>query len=419
MSLTDRERDIVDLLRAQPLLDAAAIAERLGSTKAAVSVHLSNLTKKGAILGRGYIVRPDEHSVVVVGGANMDIKAHSTHVVQLHTSNPGVAMSTPGGVGRNIAENLARLGSPTHLVAPVGSDSFGDEIVAATRAAGVVVDHLIASDDATGTYLAVLDANGELVVAVSNMRATDRLTVRQLMASRDLLSHATLLVLDGNIPEAPAAWLLDFAAAVEVPVVLDPVSVAKARPLAHLLTPQRPVLALTPNLDELSAIVGEPVPQTRAAIARAARRLHDLGVANVWVRRGTKGSLLSSLGADGRASVVTLPAPQVSAVDVTGAGDAMTAAFVHALMRGDGPADAARFGQMAAALTVASPETVRPDLTPRLIDAELRRSQPTVTSPATTSPRSTSPRSTSPRSTSPRSTSPRGTGQHGPTKESS
>lgn len=373
MTLTERERDIVDLLRAEPLLDAAAIAERTGSTKAAVSVHLSNLTRKGAILGRGYVVRPEAHSVVVVGGANMDIKAHSSHAIELRTSNPGAAISTPGGVGRNIAENLARLGSPTHLVAPVGHDAFGDEIVAATRAAGVVVDHMIASDDPTGSYLAVLDASGELVVAVSNMRATDRLTVRQLMRSRDLLSHADLLVLDGNIPEAPAAWLLDFAAAVKVPVVMDPVSVAKARPLPHLLSPQRPLLALTPNLDELSAIVGEAVPQTRADITRAARRLHDVGVTNVWVRRGVRGSLLSSLGDTGRATVVTLPAPPVKPVDVTGAGDSMTAAFVHALMRGDAPADAARFGQMAAALTVASPETVRPDLTARLIDAELRK----------------------------------------------
>lgn len=400
MNLTDRERDIVDLLRAQPLLDAAAIAERVGSTRAAVSVHLSNLTRKGAILGRGYIVRPEERSVVVVGGANMDIKARSTRAIELRTSNPGLAMSTPGGVGRNIAENLARLGSPTHLVAPVGSDPFGEEVVAATRAAGVVVDHLIATHDATGTYLAVLDTDGELVVAVSNMRATDRLTVRQLMGARDLLSHATLLVLDGNIPEAPAAWLLDFAAAVEVPVVVDPVSVAKARPLGRLLSPQRPVLALTPNLDELGAIVGEPVAGTRAAIAAAARRLHDVGVHTVWVRRGTRGSLLSTLDDRGRAAVVTLPAPAVRAVDVTGAGDAMTAAFVHALMRGDGPVEAARFGQMAAALTVASPETVRPDLTPRLVDAELRKAQdstpsrPTRRSSSTTTPRTRTTRTT-------------------------
>ena len=68
----------VKRLAAEPLLDAAAIAERVGSTKAAVSVHLSNLTKKGVILGRGYVVRPDTHSGVVVGGANMDIRAHSS-----------------------------------------------------------------------------------------------------------------------------------------------------------------------------------------------------------------------------------------------------------------------------------------------------------------------------------------------------
>jgi pseudouridine kinase len=372
MSLTHRERDIVDLLREQPLLDAAAIAERIGATKAAVSVHLSNLTRKGVILGRGYVVRPEANSVVVVGGANMDIKAHSSEPARLRTSNPGAAITTPGGVGRNIAENLARLGSPTHLIAPVGRDGFGEQIVAMTRAAGVSVDHMLTGDEPSGTYLAVMDATGELLVAVSNMTVTDRLTVRHLGPSRDLITHADLLVVDGNIPPAPTAWLLDFAAAVGVPVVMDPVSVAKARHLAETLSAQRPLLALTPNHDELCSIVGESVADTRASIARAARVLHDSGVRHLWVRRGTRGSILSSVGEDGRVTVSTLSAPPVRVVDVTGAGDAMTAAFVHALLRGDSPLDAARFGQMAAALTVASPETVRPDLTPRLVDAELR-----------------------------------------------
>jgi len=375
MSLTEREREIVDLLRAEPLLDAAALAERTGSTRAAVSVHLSNLTRKGVVLGRGYLVRPETRSVVVVGGANMDVKAHSGRAVELRTSNPGTTTTTPGGVGRNIAENLARLGSPTHLVAPVGRDAFGDEVLAATRAAGVLVDHLVATPEPTGTYLAVLDDAGELVVAVSSMRATDRLTVDQLVRSRDLLVHADLVVLDGNVPEEPATWVLDQAAAGGVPVVLDPVSVAKARPLATMLSPERPVLALTPNLDELAAIVGEPVAQTRAAIARAARGLHERGVEHVWVRRGAGGSLLSSAAAGARATVTVLPAPRVEVVDVTGAGDSMTAAFVHALLRGDSPVDAARFGQAAAALTVASDRTVRPDLSSRLVDAELRRNQ--------------------------------------------
>jgi pseudouridine kinase len=232
---------------------------------------------------------------------------------------------------------------------------------------------MIVGDEPTGTYLAVLDPAGELVVAVSNMTVTDRLTVRGLGPARDLVAHADLLVLDGNIPAAATAWLLDFAAAAGVPVVVDPVSVPKARHLAGTLSPERPLLALTPNADELGAVVGEPVANTRSAITRAARVLHDRGVRHVWVRRGVRGSLLSSVDQDGRVTVTLLPAPPVRAVDVTGAGDSMTAAFVHAYLRGDDPVEAARFGQMAAALTVASPDTVRADLTAGLIDAELRK----------------------------------------------
>ncbi|HEY7722337.1 MAG TPA: PfkB family carbohydrate kinase [Pedococcus sp.] len=379
MTLTQRERDIVDLLRAEPMLDAAAIADRLGATRASVSVHLSNLMKKGAILGRGYVLPPVARSVVVVGGANMDVKAHSAGPAQLHTSNPGVAHTTPGGVGRNIAENLARLGSPTHLVAAVGRDAFGEQVTAATREAGVAVDHVIVAEGSTGTYLAVMDSTGELLVAVSNMAVTDQLTVRQLSSCRELVAHADVLVVDGNIPPAVTAWLLDYAAAVGVPVVLEPVSVVKGRHLAETLNPDRPVLAITPNLDELSAIVEAPLPNTRQGIAKAARAVHARGVEHVWVRRGLRGSILSSRGEDGRSIVTTLQAPPATAVDVTGAGDAMTAAFVHALLRGDPPAEAAEFGQMAAALTVASPDTVRPDLSPRLIDAELRTARRAAT----------------------------------------
>ena len=76
MSLTDREQEIVALLRRDPLIGSEAIAAALGTTRAAVNVHLSNLGKKGVILGRGYVLS-EQQSVVVVGGANMDVKARS------------------------------------------------------------------------------------------------------------------------------------------------------------------------------------------------------------------------------------------------------------------------------------------------------------------------------------------------------
>ena len=95
-----------------------------------------------------------------------------------------------GGVGRNIAENLARLGTRTHLVAAIGADGLGDQVLAATSGAGVHVEQVRRSARATGTYTAVLDADGELVVAVADMAATDELSTEHVNAARDLIAAA-------------------------------------------------------------------------------------------------------------------------------------------------------------------------------------------------------------------------------------
>src|SRR3954471_14593019 len=212
MSLTEREREVVALLRRNPLIGSAAIAGALGTSRAAVNVHLSNLGKKGVILGRGYVLG-EQPSVVVVGGANMDVKARSRRSVVTGTSNPGGATMSAGGVGRNIAENLARLGTRTHLVAAVGADGLGDQVLAATSGAGVHVEQVRRSARATGTYTAVLDADGELVVAVSDMAATDELGPDQVNAARDLVAAAELVVLDGNLATDTLAFALDLATA--------------------------------------------------------------------------------------------------------------------------------------------------------------------------------------------------------------
>ncbi|WP_353951102.1 PfkB family carbohydrate kinase [Knoellia sp. S7-12] len=376
MKLTPQEQTILRLLRADPLLDAAGLAERLGSTKASVSVALSNLTRKGAILGRGYLVR-GEAGVVVVGGAVMDVKARSGAPLDSATSNPGQITTHPGGVGRNIAENLARLGTPTHLVAAIGTDSFGEELLAHTRKAGVRLDHVVAGVRPTGTYLAVLDHDGDLSVAVSDMSATDALAVADIEPARSLIQHCDLLVVDGNVPLKVASWLCDVARLGDVPVVIEPVSVVKARRLRPLLAADRPVLAVTPNIAELAALVDHDVADTIPAISRAARELHGLGVSHVWVRRGARGSLLSTAATDppGRATVTTDARVSDEVVEVTGAGDSMTAGFVHALLRDDDPVAAAAFGQATAALTTESAHTVRPDLTHALVTGRLTTQQ--------------------------------------------
>lgn len=365
MKLTDREQQIVALLRRDPMIGSAAIAERLGTTRAAVNVHLSNLGKKGVILGRGYLLN-EQPGVVVVGGANIDVKARSTAPATRQTSNPGRGTMAPGGVARNVAENLARLGTRTHLVAAVGRDPLGDSLLAQTAAAGVRLELVQRTDLPTGTYTAILDSDGELVIAVADMAATDDLGPDRLSSARDVIASAGLLVLDGNLAPATLDYALDIARAADVRTILEPVSVPKAMLVTGFIGADRPLYAVTPNRDELTALTGLEA-RTDRQLRRATDSLHDRGVQHVWVRLGERGSLLSS--ASGGAT--TIPAVPTTVADVTGAGDSMLAAFCHALLEGQDPVDAARYGHAAAALTIASRHTVRPDLTPRLVRAAL------------------------------------------------
>ena len=284
--------------------------------------------------------------VVVVGGANMDVVARTAAPLVPGTSNPGHTRISPGGVGRNVAACVGLLGAPVRLVSAVGADAFGDEVLRVTAACGADVSAVRRVPGPTGTYTALLDDRGELLAAVSDMSAVDGMELERLH-----LADAALVVLDGNLAPAQAGRVVAAAADADVPLACDPVSVAKATRLAPLVTG---ALLLTPNREELAAITGRPLGEWRASVAD----LHARDVQHVWLRQGAEGSWLCSRGAE----PVHLPAEPARVVDVTGAGDAMLAGWVAAWLHGASPLDAARVGHRAAAVTVASPHTVPPEL---------------------------------------------------------
>jgi pseudouridine kinase len=296
--------------------------------------------------------------VVVVGGANMDFKATSLAPIVPATSNPGTTGLTPGGVGRNIAENIARLGGDVHLVSVVGHDALGDELLRHTALAGVDITHVCREDVPTGTYTAVLDRGGELVVAIADMAAADMITPAVVAEAVELIAGADLIVLDGNLAAETVLGVLALAARSGVRVMLDPVSVPKSQRLAAVV---RDLWCVTPNRAELSALTGLDTTAD-ADVQKAIDALHDRGVETVWVRLGADGSVLSD-----KSGLHHLSVPSVDVVDVTGAGDAMLGAFCCALLRGKDAVAAARYGHAAAAVTIASADTVRGDLSDHMI----------------------------------------------------
>jgi pseudouridine kinase len=231
------------------------------------------------------------------------------------------------------------------------------------------LEYVHRTDLPTGTYVALLDCDGELVSAVADMAATSELGPEEVNRARDVITTAGLVVLDGNLAPGTLDHAIDLARASGIRTILEPVSVPKATLLAAHVVANRPLYAVTPNRDELAALTGLAV-RTDRQMRLAADTLHRRGVRHVWIRLGERGSLLSSAAA----GTSLIPASPTIVEDVTGAGDAMLAAFCHDLLRGSDPHDAARYGHAAAALTIASPHTVRPDLTPWLIDAALGRS---------------------------------------------
>lgn len=369
MALTERERELLERIQASPLASPEELAQQLGTTRAAVNVHVSNLMKKGVLLGRGYVVAPEARAerVVVVGGANMDLKARICGPLVSGTSNPGVTSQSPGGVARNVAENLARLGVAVRLLTAVGQDAMGDTLLRETAAAGVDVSAAVRVDgQSTGSYTAVLNAEGELLVAVAAMDVMEALTPAALRSRRAALRGAGWLVADGNLSAETLEALLALAAEGGQRVVFEPVSVPKAVRLLPALAAGYAPYALTPNLSELSALVGRTVADEAGEIRTAALELHAQGSEIVWVRRGERGSLLSLPGES-----TELPALKAEVVDVTGAGDSMLGAFLAALVAGALPAQAAREAHAAAALTIESPFTVVPDLSRQSLQARL------------------------------------------------
>lgn len=366
--MTERERQILALLREDPTLSPAAIARRLKSSAAAVTVHLSALRQQGEIIGRGYVLKP-AGQVVVIGGANMDFKCQAAAPMVLRTSNPGRMAATVGGVACNIARNLARLGVPAALFSVVGQDEFGERILREARAAGVDVSMILMSARPTGTYVALLDQGGDLTAAISAMDAMEELTPGRIAARASTLARARMVVADCNLDATVLVRLAELCAGAAVPLAIDAVSTRKAERLRLLLKAHLPVHLLALNRDEAAVLAGGKV-RSDTDLQRTARALHDMGAQHVLIGMSDRGTYASSAGAPAGNHVPPFP---VALADVTGGGDAALAGAIYGILNEQTLAEAARWGQGAAALTVSVPETVSPLLTPAALQAMLNR----------------------------------------------
>jgi len=288
----------------------------------------------------------------VVGAANIDIGGFPRGRIALQDSNPGRVVLSAGGVGRNIACNLSRLGIEAHLVAPLGTDAFADIVRADCARAGVDTGLCFTfAGAASSAYLFIADLGGDMQLAVNDMDICLRMTPKALAARVDALNAMDAVILDANLPEETISFL---AARVRVPLIADAVSAAKV----HRLLPALPRLrALKPNAIEASALTGLPV-RDRASAEAAVCKLVEMGVERAFITLGERGVC----AADAE-DVAFIPGATVQMVNATGAGDAFTAALAWAELTGLDLRQSALAGLAAASMAVEAEETVNPRLT--------------------------------------------------------
>ena len=284
----------------------------------------------------------DKPDILVIGSVNVDLVVRATHMPSPGQTVLGNGFVTsPGGKGANQAVAAARLGGRCRMVARVGDDAFGRQLLAGMRDEGIQCDNVMVTEDcSTGVALIIVDGHGENSIVVAG-EANYRLSPDDIVPCAELFRQADVVVLQLELPLPTVRVAADLARRYGCKIILDPAPAPKSMP-PELCQ----VDILTPNAIEAEIITG-----TRTGEERADKNIGlDLvarGAQAAVLKLGSRGSLVAA--ADGQFARVR--AFRVDIVDTTGAGDAFTGALAVAVARGESLTAAARFANAAGALT--------------------------------------------------------------------
>ncbi|SDJ09941.1 carbohydrate kinase family protein [Salimicrobium halophilum] len=297
-----------------------------------------------------------EQPIVCIGGANVDKKLYAKDEIAFNTSNPVTSSASVGGVARNIAENLGRLGEEVVLLTVRGDDAEWYEI---EKASAPFMDttyvHKVPGA-ATGSYTAVLDKQGDMAVAYADMDVFDSLTAKLLVENTELLRNAKCIVVDLNCPEETVYFLSSFASVHEIPLAVIPVSSPKMKRLPERMESIDWIIVNKEETETFFKMRIDSEESWKLSVERWLAR----GVRNVVVTNGAEGVIIGT--ADEIRHMPTLMANDV--VDATGAGDSFCAGVLYAWIQGDPFTEVVQAGLVNSRKTVQSRHTVRKDLTP-------------------------------------------------------
>jgi len=288
------------------------------------------------------------HPILAIGGATVDRTYLCTHPPSLGTSNPVTSSRSFGGVARNVAESLGRLGASVRLISAIGEDEAGRALSSDLAACRIDMRGLLTiANKPTAEYTAAF-WQGELFAGFADMDIFDQLDPDRVSERLPRTTTEWLVFADCNLPAATLEMLI---ARKTMRLAADAVSLAKSE-------------RLPANLDGLEVLF---LNRDQAA---------HLGGIDHILARGCRATVLTQ-GAGGvtihdGASPTHLPAPAVPIANVSGAGDALIAGTLLGLSEDRPLREAVRLGLAAAALALQTTSTVPVDLSREKLEAALQ-----------------------------------------------
>lgn len=300
--------------------------------------------------------------ILVIGGASLDITCISKEKIVQQDSNPSVIYYSHGGVGRNIVENMARLGLSSSFISVFGDDVLSRNIIHGLEVLGVDCSKTrIIPDRRVSTYISILDNDVELSLGASDFSLLDYLNEDYFRGIEDYIKTFDIVFIDGNIDEAALRFLANIKG---IRLFADGVSYKKVLKLKPIMNKLEYIKI---NLNELKALTGMEII-TEMDFEKALNLLLNQGVKRIFVTLGSNGALSVT-----REHKWWIKGRILSVLNITGAGDSFAAATAYAYMNDFTDRQALGIASAAAEITLDSHSTVSERMTEANLLKKFRR----------------------------------------------
>ncbi|GAB1475641.1 PfkB family carbohydrate kinase [Bacillota bacterium] len=290
--------------------------------------------------------------VTIIGGITADIEGHPYERLVYADSNPGTISVTYGGVGRNIAENLSRLGVGVQFYAVVGDDLTGRAAVRELADLGVDVSGIrILPGENTATYMSILNMVGDMELALCNMDALEKISPELIDEAASCAADSKMVVLDTNLTEDTLSYAIERFDG--IPLFLDPVSTAKAVRAKDIIGKFH---TIKPNRAEAETLLDMEIVDLKS-LEEAGRAFIEKGVKRVFISLSAGGVFYT----DGKKAELQKTTARLSGTgSATGAGDAFSASAIYSFISGYDLEKTVAFSLAGSALAMESKSAVNP-----------------------------------------------------------